>query len=99
MTDKEKAEEYANKNVPIDTFGFRSLDDVHYDVKQAFLAGLKAGKDMAEVDLAKAKEIIKDYLTIVKGSHTTVCGVSEENRTIYVLKLNKEAEQFLRKSE
>ena len=46
--------------------------------------------------LNKAKEIIKDYLTIVKGSHTTVCGVSEENCTINVLKLNKEAEQFIR---
>ena len=46
--------------------------------------------------LTKAKEIIKDYLTIVKGSHTTVCGVPEENRTIYVLKLNEEAEQLIR---
>lgn len=46
--------------------------------------------------LTKAKEIIKDYLTIVKGSHTTVCGVPEENRTIFVLKLNEEAEQFLK---
>ena len=45
--------------------------------------------------LTKAKEIIKDYMTIAKGSHSTVCGVPEENRTIYVLKLNKEAEQFL----
>ena len=45
--------------------------------------------------LTKAKEIIKDYMTIVQGSHTTVCGVPEENRTIYVLKLNEEAEQFL----
>lgn len=45
--------------------------------------------------LTKAKEIIKDYLTIVKGSHTTVCGVPEENRTIYVLKLNEEAERFI----
>lgn len=48
------------------------------------------------VQLTKAKEIIKDYLTIVKGSHITVCGVSEENRTIYVLKLNEEAEQFIK---
>lgn len=47
------------------------------------------------VQLTKAKEIIKDYITIVKGAHTAVCGVSEENRTINVLKLNKEAEQFL----
>lgn len=45
--------------------------------------------------LSKAKEIIKDYMTIAKGSHTTVCGVPEENRTIYVLKLNEEAEQFI----
>ena len=45
--------------------------------------------------LTKAKEIIKDYMTIAKGSRTTVCGVPEENRTIYVLKLNEEAEQFL----
>ena len=45
--------------------------------------------------LTKAKEIIKDYLTIAKGAHITVCGVPEENRTIYVLKLNEEAEQFI----
>ena len=45
--------------------------------------------------LTKAKEIIKDYLTIVKGSHTTVCGVPEENRCINVLKLTEQAEQFL----
>ena len=88
MTDKELAEEYANKNVPIDTFGYRSLDDVHYDVRQAFLAGINQ-------QLTKAKEIIKDYMIIAKGSHTTVCGVPEENRTIYVLKLNEEAEQFI----
>ena len=48
------------------------------------------------IQLTKAKEIIKDYLTIVKGSHTTVCGVSEENRTIHVLKLNEKAEQFIK---
>lgn len=45
--------------------------------------------------LTKAKEIIKDYLTIAKGAHITVCGVPEENRTIHVLKLNEEAEEFL----
>ena len=47
------------------------------------------------VQLTKAKEIIKDYMTIVKGAHTAVCGVPEENRTIYVLQLNEEAEEFL----
>lgn len=46
-------------------------------------------------ELTKAKEIIKDYMIIAKGAHITECGVSEENRTIYVLKLNKEAEEFL----
>ena len=52
-------------------------------------------KDKLSKQLNKAKEIIKDYMTIAKGCHTTVCGVPEENRTIYVLKLNEEAEQFL----
>ena len=60
------------------------------------VAGYEEGfKDGAEFVYNKAKEIIKDYLTIIKGSHTTVCGVSEENRTIDVLKLNEEAEQFI----
>lgn len=45
--------------------------------------------------LTKAKEIIKDYMTIAKGAHTTLCGVPEENRTINVLQLNEEAEEFL----
>ena len=49
--------------------------------------------------LTKAKEIIKDYMTIAKGSHSTVCGVPEENRTIYVLQLNEEAEQFISEEE
>ena len=57
MTDEEMAEEYANKNVPVDTFGYRSLDDVHYDVKQAYLAGLRAGRPqwhkVADGDLPK----------------------------------------------
>ena len=48
-----------------------------------------------EEKLTKAKEIIKDYMIIAKGAHITVCGVSEENRTINVLKLNEKAEQFL----
>ena len=45
--------------------------------------------------LTKAKGIVKDYMTIVKGAHTTVCGVPEENRTINVLKLCEQAEQFI----
>ena len=38
-------------------------------------------------------------MTIVKSAHITVCGVPEENRTIYVLKLNEKAEQFLKDSD
>ena len=64
MTDEEMAEEYANKNVPVDTFGYRSLDDVHYDVKQAYLAGLKTGRlqwhKVADGDLPKGENIHRD---------------------------------------
>ena len=61
-------------------------------------AFVEADKNLKAIvtDFNKAKEIIKDYLTIAKGGHTTVCGVPEENRTIYVLKLNEEAEQFIK---
>ena len=55
----------------------------------------KACEDYKNQQLTKAKEIIKDYLTIAKSAHITVCGVPEENRTIYVLQLNEEAEEFL----
>jgi hypothetical protein len=46
--------------------------------------------------LTEAKEIIKDYLIIVKGGHITVCSVPEKNCCINVLKLNEQAKQFLR---
>ena len=73
--------------------GFK--DGAEFGYNKAFI---EADKNLKAIvtDFNKAKEIIKDYLTIAKGSHTTVCGVPEENRTIYVLKLNKEAEQFLK---
>lgn len=45
--------------------------------------------------LIKAKEIIKDYMIIVKGGNITACSVPEENRCINVLKLNEQAKQFL----
>ena len=56
---------------------------------------LKTANEQKASQLTKAKKIIKDYLIIAKGGHTTVCGVPEENRTIYVLQLNEEAEEFL----
>ena len=68
-------------------------------IKQAYQQGAEYVYNNCNKQLTKAKEIIKDYMTIVKGAHTTVCGVSEENRTINVLKLNEEAEQFLKESE
>lgn len=57
MTDEEKlAEEWVNKEWT--PFRFYDAgcdvynDDIREDVKEAYLAGLKAGKDMAEADLA-----------------------------------------------
>ena len=47
-------------------------------------------------DLLKAKKIIKDYMIVVIGDHTECCGVPEENRSINVLELNEQAEQFLK---
>lgn len=44
----------------------------------------------------KAKDIIRDYKIVVEGDHTTVCSVPEENRCINVLKLNEQAEQYLK---
>ena len=68
--------------------------------KHSYIDGFKDGAEYVynkcNVKITKAKEIIKDYMTIAKGSHSTVCGVPEENRTIYVLKLNEEAEQFIK---
>ena len=64
MTDKEMAEEYANKNVPVDTFGYRSLDDVHYDIKQAFMTGLETGR-LRWHDLRKDPDDIPE-------SHTSI---------------------------
>lgn len=62
---------------------------------QGFKDGFNKANEWHEIELLKAKKIIKDYMTIVKGAHTTLCGVPKENRTIHVLKLNEEAEQFL----
>ena len=56
-------------------------------------------EDYKNPQLTKAKEIIKDYMIIAKGAHITVCGISEENRTINVLQLNEEAEQFIKDME
>ena len=84
MFEKE-AEKYAENNA--------------YKYASDYITCQEAYKDGAEFVynelLTKAKEIIKDYLTIVKGSHTTVCSVPEENRTINVLKLNEEAERLI----
>lgn len=78
---------------------YNICDEVNIDLKEKIKELRKTLNERSyvtlEEKLTKAKEIIKDYLIIAKGSHTTVCGVPEENRTIYVLKLNEEAEQFL----
>ena len=90
-------------NKPIEDFTYKEISDEQqekaYDFKKGAEFGYNKANEWHEIELLKAKEIIKDYMTIVKGAHTTVCGVSEENRTINVLKLNKEAEQFISEEE
>ena len=48
MTDEEKAEEYATENWEY----YEEGQNDSKALKQAYLAGLKAGKDMAETDFA-----------------------------------------------
>ena len=112
MTDEEMAEKYAKglcKTCKVDVCRYSKIKTctTKESLKQAYLAGLNDGscvhynkwEDYKNPQLTKAKEIIKDYLIIVKGAHTTVCGVPKENRTIYVLKLNEEAEQFVKEND
>ena len=75
--------------------GLKAADMIGIQKEQSYKEGAEFGYIKANEQLLKAKEIIKDYLTIAKGAHITVCGVSEENRSIYALKLNEEAEQFI----
>ena len=99
MFEKE-AKERARKLEESQTLGVYDNDedlarDIAWD--EGKVAGYEEGfKDGAEFGYNKAKEIIKDYMIIVKSAHITACGVSEENRTINVLKLNEEAEQFIK---
>lgn len=56
MTDEEMAEQYV-KEVGFRSGMFGELDDItsseaNKEIKQAYLAGLKAGRDTAETDLA-----------------------------------------------
>ena len=52
MTEDEMAKEYCNNEVPFDTTDSGEKLYTENDLKQAFLAGLESGKDMAEADLA-----------------------------------------------
>ena len=81
---KKEAEDYANKNVPTVDFGYRSLDDVHYDVKQAYQQGAEFGYIKGNEQLTKAKEIIKEMLNIL--SKENIEGVYE---------ITEEAAEFL----
>jgi hypothetical protein len=69
-------------------------------------AELKERADKADLDsvlffnqLCKAKAIIKDYKIVAIADHCEVCSVPEENRCINVLKLNEQAEQFLKETD
>ena len=52
MTEDEMAKEYCNNEVPFDTIDSGEKLYTENDLKHAYLAGLKAGKDMAEADIA-----------------------------------------------
>ena len=102
------AKEYENKCLPQKIVYIKELKKENAQLKAFRRDCIKLTEDNAvmakqrgeiAVQLAKAKEIIKDYMTIVKGAHAAVCGVSEENRTINVLQLNEEAEQFIKDME
>ena len=97
MFEKE-AKEYVNEEYDFCYYPEDNLS-ARINAERDWSKGAEFGYNKCNVKLTKAKEIIKDYLTFVKGSHIAVCGVPEENRTIYVLKLNKEAEQFLKESD
>ena len=85
-------------NKPIEDFTYEELSDEQQEKAYDFKKGAEFGYNKCNEQLIKAKEIIKDYLTITKGSHTTLCGVPEENCTINVLQLNEEVEQFIKES-
>ena len=74
-------------------------ENARLKVDNAFLEKACEGAAMMHEHLTKAEDIIKDYMTVVTGSHITVCSVPEENRCIKVLKLNEQAEQFLKRCE
>jgi hypothetical protein len=65
-------------------------------VKEQGFKEAEQALERKDKQLTKAKEIIRDYKIVVEGDHTTVCSVPEENRCINVLKLNEQAEQFLK---
>ena len=78
---------------------YKSYKDENAELKDKLEILISVGNTCTKglsKQLTKAKEIIKNYMIIVNGAHTTVCGVLEENRTINVLKLNEEAEQFIK---
>lgn len=85
---EKKAEKYAENNA------YKYAND-YITCQEAYKDGAEFGYIKGNEQLTKAKEIIKDYMIIAKGAHITVCGVPEENRTIYVLKLNEEAERLI----
>lgn len=87
MTDEEMAKEYEEKAeyVEVDDYGKKRYDSI--DIQQAFLAGLKVGRQ--EEQLTKAKEIIKDCIHILKHSGTAL-----DWKTVI-----NQAEQFLKEIE
>lgn len=93
MIDEEMAAEYAKGLTTEYQDGLVDIDDIDVlqeAIVEAHLAGLKAGRDTAEANLAKAKGIISkllDDLTAIDG---------EETKELEAVKV---AEQFLKEEE
>ena len=78
MIDKEMAEEYAIENRESnDTKGWETD---HEAIKKAFLAGLEAGKDMAETDLATTERYKTKW-------HRLSAGDTPKENKLYLVKI------------
>lgn len=73
-------------------FGYRSLDDVHYDVKQAYLAGVEFGYNKCNEELnqkglalqSDMDETIKQNITLKKKLEKSMNGIKVENTSCYI---------------
>lgn len=83
LTDEEMAEEYVKEEVPFDTTESGEKLYTEYDLKQAYLAGLKAGRPkwhkVADGDLP---ELYKDVLVVFPRGDCSVKLLTNKNEWV-----------------